>query len=260
MIQTLNMAQEVVLGRRGRNRLARHDAYLRAAQRLVAAEGIEALTMQRLADAVDAAVGTVYTYFPSKSALLAQLQRQAIERLTASYREGRITFDKSLARRDISDEAAALARIVAFGRFWVESFDVLPDEALLLQLLMSEVRATIAPDDAVNVLPAALELLGEARACVDGAQAAGALAPGDAMTRTVVLAAAINGVLLTDKLSPWDATLFDGRRLTTVVLDDVLRGWGAQAADLDAANAAVNQFARRASFAPAITDQAEEPK
>ncbi|MGH9275717.1 MAG: helix-turn-helix domain-containing protein, partial [Acidimicrobiales bacterium] len=72
-------------GRRARNRLARHQHYLRTALQIATADGLHALTMQRLADEVDAAVGTVYTYFPSKGALVAEVQREAVDRLTSSY-------------------------------------------------------------------------------------------------------------------------------------------------------------------------------
>ena len=49
-------------------------------------EGFDALTMQRLADECDAAVGAVYRYFPSKGALVAEVQREAIDRLATAMR------------------------------------------------------------------------------------------------------------------------------------------------------------------------------
>ena len=67
------------LGRREANRRAREQAYLHAAMDIVSRDGLRSLTMLRLADEVDAAVGTVYTYFPSKGALIGELQREAIE-------------------------------------------------------------------------------------------------------------------------------------------------------------------------------------
>ena len=72
-------------GKRALNRLARHRDYLQTALRIATEEGLDALTMQRLAGEVDAAIGTVYTYFPSKGALLAEVQREAIDRLLGSY-------------------------------------------------------------------------------------------------------------------------------------------------------------------------------
>src|SRR3569623_1918408 len=87
-------------GRRARNRLERERAYLAAAMQIAGRDGLRALTMQRLADEVDAAVGTVYTYFPAKGALVAELQREAIERLTESYHRTRDRSDAELAGWD----------------------------------------------------------------------------------------------------------------------------------------------------------------
>jgi Bacterial regulatory proteins, tetR family len=54
-------------GRVARNRQRRSDEFQRAGLRIVTEEGFEALTMSRLADELDTAVGSVYHYFPSKS-------------------------------------------------------------------------------------------------------------------------------------------------------------------------------------------------
>src|SRR5215204_997252 len=125
LIQSLNMVRslaiagddgesgaEASLGRRARNRLARHRSYLRAAQVIVARDGVEGLTMQRVADHLDCAVGTIYTYFPSKSALIAELQRTAIEKLTSSYLVVRADTDRLLDADEPSARIRALARLV----------------------------------------------------------------------------------------------------------------------------------------------------
>ena len=66
--------------------------------------------MQRLADEVGASVGSVYTYFPSKGALVAEVQREAIERLAASALV--LGADVDRAVHDLADDVAALAPVV----------------------------------------------------------------------------------------------------------------------------------------------------
>src|SRR3954464_2161277 len=100
-------------GRRARNRMEKERAYLAAAMDIAGRDGLRALTMQRLADEVDAAAGTVYTYFPAKVALVADLQREAIARLTESYRLTRARSDAVLGGWD-DQVAAALARLAVF--------------------------------------------------------------------------------------------------------------------------------------------------
>jgi len=252
-VQIMNMVQEVATGRRERNRLARHRTYLRTALRLATEEGLEALTMQRLADEVDAAVGTVYTYFPSKGALLAEVQREAIERLTGSYLLLRPDLEARVADED--PRIASLAHLAGFARFWIASYDTYPQEQQLLQQLMSGSAADTVPvDEATRVVPTVLRLLGLAEERFAAAAAAGALSDADPMDRTIVLAAALSGVLQVGKLAHWDDELLDGTRLGRQLVDDLLRGWGADPNLLAAAHSVVDAVARRHPLARPLPD------
>jgi len=237
------------LGRRARNRLERHGAFLRAAKTIAFAEGLDALTMQRLADEVDAAVGTVYTYFPSKSALVAELQREAIQVLDDSCARFEARFERDLVPTERSLTRRRLALVVGYTRFWVDTLETFPEEARLLQLLMSERRSTVDDQDVSRVLPAAVRILERVRLALDAAVADGALNPGDGMERTVVLAASLNGVLLLDHVARVDPALFDGPRLARALVTDLLRGWGAEPADLAAAWRRVDALAERGPLA-----------
>lgn len=220
-------------GRRARNRRERERSYLDAAFTLAREEGLRGLTMQRLADAVDAAIGTVYTYFPSKSALVAELQRESIERLVASYHLTRDRSDDILTTwRD--PVAESVARLSVFGRFWIASVDTFPQEASFLHSLMT-VTDQVPVEEHHRVLPAALGLLEEAKACVVEAAERGAITAGDPMAQVVGWAAALTGCLLTSNLAPLNPVAFDGRRLARLVQHDLLVGWGAPASALERA-------------------------
>jgi AcrR family transcriptional regulator len=246
------MVQEAQQGRRQRNRLERHRAFLATAKRVVAAEGLDALTMQRLAAELDCAVGTAYTYFPSKSALVAEVQADAIETLAGSYLLFRARFDAEAAD-GATPALAALAHVLGFGRFWIATAETFPEESRLLQLLMSEPStATIVDEDLGRVLPSALRLLDHARAAFAQAASTGALADGDPMERAVRLAAALNGVLLLDRLTRVDADLFDGPRHAVALLADLLRAWGADPDLLAAATTRIDDLARRGPLAPPL--------
>jgi AcrR family transcriptional regulator len=235
--------------------LERHGAFVRAARLVVFADGLEALTMQRLAEEVDCAVGTVYTYFPSKSALVAELQREAIEVLDASAGRLEERLDDQL--RGAAPAVRRLTRVVGLARFWVDTFETFPEEARLLQMLVSSsaTTPTVADDDVSRVLPAALRLLHRMEAALDGAVGDGALAPGDAMERTVVLVAALNGVLLLEAVARVDPDLFDGRRLSRSLVDDLLRGWGADGRSLAAAAQRVAALAQAGPLASRAPDE-----
>lgn len=260
MVQGEGNTAHPALGKRERNRLERHRSFLRTARAIVADEGLDALTMQRLAAALDCAVGTAYTYFPSKSALVAELQREAIETLTESYVLFRARFDASVASSETSAPVVALAHLVGFGRYWVATFDTFPEEAHLLQLLMSEPgKSVISDDDVGRVLPSATRLLDHARTAFKQAAAIGALTDGDdPMERTIVFAAALNGMLLLDRLSRVDPKMFDGPRLAARTTTDLLRSWGADRAALAAASARIDALAAAGPLAPPLPVTSED--
>ncbi|MBX3286655.1 MAG: helix-turn-helix domain-containing protein [Acidimicrobiales bacterium] len=237
-------------GRRARNRRERERAYLDAALEIAGRDGLRALTMSRLADEVDAAVGTVYTYFPSKGALVAELQREAIERLRASYHEVRRRSDEILGGWD-DPAAAAVARLLVFGRFWIAAADALPQEAAFLHALISETEQEVPVEEHHRVLPAAMALLDDARACVEAGVALGAIRVDDAMDVVIRWAAALTGALLTSNLAPLNPRAFDGRRLAGQLQRDLLLGWGADPRLVAAAEAHADGLARGGSLAPA---------
>ncbi len=225
-------------GVRERNRLARHRNYLRAALSIVYTDGLEALTMQRLAAEVSASVGSVYTYFPSKGALVAEVQREAIERLATSALV--LAGDVDRATLDDRSAAASLAPIVAFGRFWLAASHTYPEEMQLLVLLLADVTQSVPDEEAGRVVPAALRLLGLAESRIGAATEAGSLDPADPASRTIALAASLTGCVQLEHVSQWDPELLDPVRTGHVVLDGLLRGWGADPGALRAAHQIVD--------------------
>ena len=241
-------------GVRERNRIARTRTFLSTALRIVTDEGFDALTMQRLADECDAAIGAVYRYFPSKGALVAEVQKEAIERLASSYQVIRDRSDREFASSD--DAELALSRLVLFGRFFCATADTFPQELRLLQMLMNEWRAVVPVEEGMRVVPSAMRLLDRMRVGIDAAVDAGAIDPGDTMARVVTWAAAVSGVLQVSRLDVYDAELFDGDRLARQLSLDLLLAWGADRAGLQAATARVDALAAHGPLAPPVPTDA----
>lgn len=255
-------------GRRERNRATRHDQLLAAATDIVTDEGLHGLTMQAVADRVGCAVGTIYTYFDSKSALLSALQASAIRVLMASYHEAAEMWEEELADSDLDEAVAALVRLVALSHVFVASADLHPREFEMLQMLISIRQDLTTNQDRDSVMPVALALINDTRVLIDGAVEVGALAPvpirvdsdplndpDGSLNRTLRWAGGLNGAMLVSNVGVDPARinpdLFDGRRLALSLADDMLIGWGAPKRTLTSAHAFVDQLAAKGKLLPA---------
>jgi AcrR family transcriptional regulator len=183
----------------------------------------------------------VYRYFPSKGALVAEVQREAIERISTSYALVRAQSDPSIA--GLAERPRSLARLVLMGRWFIALGETHPLELRLFQMLMSEWRHVVPVEEGFRVVPSVMRLLDEARDCIESAAAAGSLNEAeDAMSRVVVWAAGVGGVMQAGRLDIYDAQLFDGTRLALVLTFDLFTAWGATRDELAAASDIVDSL------------------
>jgi AcrR family transcriptional regulator len=227
-------------GRVQRKRAARREQLLDLAADLVEQHGVAGLTMAALAEASDYAPASLYTYFDSRSALLAALQTQALQRLGEVGEAALAAWDAHLAAAGTpaSPAVAALARLCGFSDLFLAAPHQHPREFRLQQELLVT-GGSQDPADSMAVLPAALQVLELPRRLIAAAVEAAALeatgpvadptgSPLDgAYLRTVAWVAALNGALLVDALNVGTPTT--GAGLGTDLTDALLRGWGADA-------------------------------
>ena len=252
MVHTLKMVQLSVVpdDRRERTRDKKRRRYLDAAGRIIDRDGLRGVTMQAVADELDCAIGTIYTYFPSKAALLAALQQQAVDTLRASYLTARHGWDGFLETEELDDDVAHLVQLQAFGGFFIAASVVFADEFHLQRLLLSEPVTFDEADETRRALPVLQRLFDEPRALLDAAVDAGVLQPGDPTERVVRWLAGLNGVLLVDNLAALDRHLFRAQHLGRALTADLLVGWGAARTDVEVAGSHVERLAALGPLAP----------
>lgn len=252
-VPSINVAPSVDGGdRRTRKRAARRDALLTLAADLVERLGPAGLTMAALAEAADYAPASLYTYFPSRSALLAALQLHALEVLSRLADDQLAQWDEALATLPrVDDVTAGLARLLAFAGLFLTAPDHHPREFRLQQRLLVTPGVADARDVA-GVVPAAMAVLDVPRRLIAAAVAAGALHQHEPVTdpldepldgdlvRTLAWIVAMNGALLVDEISTGLATT--GARLGEELTDSLLRGWGAPVEALAAARAVAQKL------------------
>jgi AcrR family transcriptional regulator len=242
--------------RRTRKRDQRRDNLLDLAADLVEERGLPGLTMAALAEVGDYAPASLYTYFASRSALVSALQARALEVLGALGATSLAEWDRALGSpTDASGRrVAALARLCAFSDLFLAAPMTHSREFRLQQ----ELLATPESDDGTAsdaVIAAAMAVLELPRRLLEAAVDAKALAEpapvhnhaGDpvdgSMARTLTWIAALNGVLLLDRLGA--AVAVPGPTLGRDLTLSILRGWGADVTALDAACARADDWSSR---------------
>jgi AcrR family transcriptional regulator len=256
LVQTLNVVHvphlsAVPASKRARTRQKRRQQFLAVAAEIVSRDGLEGLTMQALATELDCAIGTAYTYFESKAALVAAVQRNALDTLARSLHLAQAGWDRYLddAARDPGE--AALARLLAFGGFLRAAAVAYPNEVALLQVVLGAHSADLPDDQAVTNADVAARFLDEPRALL-GAAEGRALDRGDAWGRAVSWVAALNGVLLLEGLGRADPRTFQPAALARQLTIDLVVGWGADPAVVARAALHVERLAALEPLAPPV--------
>ncbi len=74
----------------------KRDQILRSAEKIIALEGVQNLSMQKLADDAEVAAGTIYRYFKGKDELISELRINVLQSVAAFiFRGSEVgTFEK----------------------------------------------------------------------------------------------------------------------------------------------------------------------
>ncbi len=211
----------------------RHEEILAIALELVAERGLAGLTTTELARRNGAALGALYRFFPSKQAVVAALQAQALSELLA-------TLVDAVARAralPLPPRALLWAPFWALADAWLAERERHPARFRLIDEVLSSPDPVYADADARALEQGVQDLLAVVGACVDDVVAVLEPAADPATIRLFPFAlwAALHGVSHFQKRDRiLDPALHSARVASSTMLL-LLRGLGAKDADLDAA-------------------------
>lgn len=206
-------------------RVARTEGILDEAMKILAAEGIDALTLGRLAKALDYVPAALYRYFDSKDALLAALQRRAVGEIHAGLRDAQATVEESLRRSP--PEVAALAALLTSARYYLELPRTNPNAYFLVAVLMGDPRPLLSDEESRRTAPLLVGLLTDVQTMFGVAADARALARGDDVMRTLAFWALLQGTLSLEKARRIAPALPTGVEVGAAAVAALLVGWGA---------------------------------
>jgi len=210
------------------------QCFVETALDIVSREGLEGLTLQRLATETDYAVGAMYRYFRSKDALVAAMQCRVLESIDARLARAQSLVEHATSRATAS-EVLPLAQLVAAADLYRMLPSLDPAGFRLLGLTVGDPRELLSMEEGQSVMRATWPLLSRIARLFAFAADAGALRDGDASERAVVLWSALHGVLSLRKLARFDVVPIDPDRLGRELTTSLLLGWGASPEVLDEA-------------------------
>lgn len=214
--------------KREERRASRREDVQRAALRIVAAEGLSALTIQRVAKEVSASVGGLYRYYPSKEAMIGAVAAAIIGDLAATQVSDLDASRARWAAQELDRDAALLVAelllsITVYTRLGDRNFE----HHALLNAVHSDVNPVLPVEGAVELDVALEPLLVRVIGAIMGLQAAGTFNAGDAKLRAFVLWGTMFGVnqfRTRDRFSPPE---YATHMLLRATFENLLVGFGA---------------------------------
>jgi AcrR family transcriptional regulator len=204
--------------RRQEHRKARTEAIELGALRLVRSDGLDNLTMPRLAKEVGGAVGALYRYFASKEELLVALQLRALD-----------AFDRLLTEQLAARaEAPAVDQLRTAMHAWGRFAEVEPELHELLSLSTFHPRTLLDDEGAAKVAVRFAPIVGRCVQLLQGAVAEGSLRPGDPEARVWILWGAVSGIGQLRKQDHRRSEHLGADALLEQALDTLLAGWGSE--------------------------------
>lgn len=201
------------------------EALVDAAMALIAREGLEGLTLARVAKEHGLVTTAIYRYFSSKDALLAALHRRAIAQVHERFRAELARWDERSRR--MSDDTRALVKILGTARFYVLLPETQPEAFRLMALMLADPRPLVGDEAAMASVPVVTGFIGDAAQLFVEAERVGAIEPGMQLARTAMFWATLHGLTQLAKLrrvapeSPSPLSVAEEATLT------LLRGMGA---------------------------------
>jgi AcrR family transcriptional regulator len=224
-----------------RKREARIREILRRSLAIAAEEGVDALTIGRLASDLDYTPGALYRYFASKDAIVAELQRSVVVYLGRAIARLADRVREHADREGLDDEDCALAAVAAAALGFADFGRRSPAAFGFLAMYLSDPRYRLSIEDAAYVHSATRETLDVLARLFAAAERSGALGPGDEAARALTSWAALQGVMQTRKLARNDPDAVDVNALVRGLVRSLLVGWGAPSVRIDGLLARIHE-------------------
>lgn len=229
-----NALQEDYTPRVAAKRARKMQEILGIALDLACENGLGNMTLHTLARRMDRSVAAVYRYFPSKEAVVRELQRLVGTHITLLTQEATQAFEQSAAQQNIPESISLLAQILLSAKVYETYARTKPDEFDLITHHLSTAFYKLPEKDAGLVFDVTRINLEALASRFDAAAEKGLLHAGDAKGRSMMFWGALQGVLQVQKMERSAPDFFTSKELPNTTLDALLIGWGAKPSSVEA--------------------------
>lgn len=214
-------------------REATRSAILDEAMTMVVEGGLEAVSINQLAKKVGYTPGALYSYFPSRDALLVQLQGQIFRELTDVFAADMQRMDQWGRDAQLNASDRATFDILVIALFYVGACRAHPGKYRFLSQMAGDPK-TLVQDDLVDVaISQVIPVLGSVVQRLTQLHQTHQLPTDTMFARAILLLASLQGLLQAQKLLRLVPATIGGPELSTDtlvarLLEDQLTAWGIQ--------------------------------
>jgi len=232
-----NALQEDYSPRVAAKRTRKMQEILGVALDLACENGLENMTLHVLARRMDRSVAAVYRYFPSREAVVRELQRLVGSHLILLNQDAAEALDRRATKQNISQDISCLAQILTSAQVYENYARTHPAEFDLITHHLSTAFYKLPEKDAGLVFDVTRINLEALAGRFEVAMENGLLHAGDAKGHAMMFWGALQGVLQVQKLERSAPDFFTSKKLPNTTLDALLIGWGAKPKTVEATRA-----------------------
>jgi AcrR family transcriptional regulator len=177
------------------NRSRKMREIMSVALKLACDGGMDNLTLHRLADRMDRSVAAVYRYFPSREAVISELQRVIATHIALITTDAQTRVEEWARAENKSESDIALAKILVATFAYNEFAKETPNELGLVTRYLTSPDHVLPERDAAHVFERTESSLDALADLITSAEQLGALSQGAARDRAIMLWAGLQGTI-----------------------------------------------------------------
>lgn len=228
--------------KRRANRKRKTRKILKEAMKLVEEEGINGLTIHKLAKRLSVTVGALYRYFASKDALVATLQCDGMIALQQAMEEVRVESMGWMKPQDVDESVQHLTVLLLMSELYAAFARTGSAHYRLMTMVLGHPEPMVDDQEAARVLMVAQPIFADLAELLQKAVASGCLDEGISIDRALVLWSSLYGLMQVQKIGRLVPNLMHQERMLNELVPSLLLGWGASVEQVQSARTLARQF------------------